>query len=249
MTIPPIVPTQPQEHLAEAPLTSGVSRGNGPQIGPAASHVPHVTPSGIVPTGATPSIALSSNETTIHSTPPRQQLRTPEGMPANRVVMKGASQPRKPYKEIGMLKAGLNMDLNNAVSGVPVPYLNASARQPYEVAVGENGLLYQIATSGEATLMHTEGASNPRDAYLHGMSAQGNVYPGSSTEVKQHSSFFAGNPGAAFGTMSVNRGQLRLVTDRSGHYCPPLDYSRQFQQELQARGADLSHMQESWCRI
>ncbi len=159
--------------------------------------------------------------------------------------LKGASDPKKPYKEIGMLKSGYDKDLNNAMMGVPITYLNAAERQQHEVLVGDDGLLYKQRPQG-ATLMDTRGAVNPKDAELYAMTSRGNVYAASSRQVKHHSSFLAGNPGSSFGSVSVNDGYIRKVSDASGHYYPPIEYSAQLPKELHSRGADLSQMETEY---
>jgi hypothetical protein len=140
--------------------------------------------------------------------------------------------------------AGLNMDLNNAAAGgTPVPYLSKEDRQKYEVTVGDDGLLYQKNEDGEPQVMDTSDGTNPNGAYLVGMSRRGSVYAASSQEVQHHSAFFAGDPGAAFGAMKVDQGQWQKVTDRTGHYQTPREYSQQLPAELGDRGADLSALE------
>lgn len=185
----------------------------------------------------------SSQQAPTRSGPSRTSpsLQRPEGAPPS-LSQAGASYPRKPYKEIGMLRqAGMGKDLSDAMAGMPVPYLNAAERQRHEVTVGADGRLYQ-QQQGQPARMDTAGAQNPPGANIYAMNKHGNIYSAPSTEVEHHSAFFAGNPGAAFGTMQVADGQLGMVTDSSGHYAPPRDYTKQFVQEMKARNADLSQM-------
>lgn len=161
------------------------------------------------------------------------------------LMQRGATGPRRPYRTIGMLRnAGLNKDLHGAMNGMPVPYMTKAERQPYEVTVGNDGRLYQRESGEQAHIrMDTSSAINPRGAYLFAMDDNGNIFAAASTAVRHHSAFFAGRPGAAFGTIAVSDGRLERVSDWSGHYAPPRDYSLQFVTELKRRNCDFSSMQ------
>ena len=71
------------------------------------------------------------------------------------------------------------------------------------------------------------------------MDKDGHIYAAPATEVKHHSAFFAGRPGAAFGCVSVRDGEIQHLNDESGHYLPPSDYGRQMLHQLKARGVKV----------
>jgi hypothetical protein len=55
-----------------------------------------------------------------------------------------------------------------------------------------------------------------------------------------HSSFLAGQPVAAAGSMEVYRGRLKFIDNNSGHYWPTIRHLRQMLRELNSRGTDLT---------
>ena len=175
----------------------------------------------------------------------RRELSSPYGAPPSRQAMTGASNPNKDYKTIGMLKSGYNKDLNNAMQGVPVPYMNSNERRRHEVLVGkDDGHLYQRNSSNSPERpMDTRDGVNPKEQYLFAMDGRGNTYAAPSTTVQHHSSFYSGNPVAAAGSMGVQDGKLRSVSDSSGHYAPTREYSQQFVTEMRSRGVDTSETQ------
>ncbi|MCY0388532.1 hypothetical protein OVY01_15185 [Robbsia sp. Bb-Pol-6] len=146
--------------------------------------------------------------------------------------------PRK-YKTVGMLKnAGALKDENNAKQGRPVKYLSESERDQYLV-MAKGGRLYQ-GPEGQEKPLDTRDGSNPRGAYLFAMDGKGEIFAASSQTVMHHSAFLAGQPVSAAGSLTAEEGRLAGVTDRSGHYAPPLEYSHQFSKELGRRGVDVN---------
>jgi hypothetical protein len=136
------------------------------------------------------------------------------------------------YKVIGMLRSGLDKDLNDARTATPVPYLLESQRGPYRVTV-TGGLLYQ-----NGNLLDTSHISN--GLYLFVMDGDGRIFSAAQTTVDHHSAFLAGNPVAAAGEIEVDQGKLLAVYDQSGHYMPPREYTEQFLKELKSLGVDLT---------
>jgi hypothetical protein len=55
-----------------------------------------------------------------------------------------------------------------------------------------------------------------------------------------HSSFFAGDPVAAAGELTVENGVLKGFTDQSGHYLPTYEYTQQAVDILASQGIDMS---------
>ena len=147
------------------------------------------------------------------------------------------SKPK--YKTLGILKnGGISKDLNNALMGImPVPYLNAEQRQQYLVEF-KNGKLYWRGQPLDTTNA-SDGGTFP-----FAMDAYGRIFAGHSQEVIHHSSFFSGGPVAAVGRMRVRNGTLELLTDTSGHYMPPLDYTNQVLAELKEQGVNLDGVEK-----
>jgi hypothetical protein len=72
----------------------------------------------------------------------------------------------------------------------------------------------------------------------------GNIYQ-SNYQVRgkfHHSSLVAGRPVSASGELAVERGVLKGITRRSGHYQQGPEYLDQFMAELGERGVDLSNV-------
>jgi hypothetical protein len=55
-----------------------------------------------------------------------------------------------------------------------------------------------------------------------------------------HSSFLAGMPTASAGELQVKKGQLKALTNKSGHYHPGAEQTYQVLNELKERGIPLS---------
>ena len=152
--------------------------------------------------------------------------------------------PRK-YKTVGMLKnAGFDKDLGNAMAGVPVDYLSSRNRAQYLVE-SQEGRLYH-GTEMASKPLDTRDGTNPQGAYLFAMDERGEIFAAPTQTVKHHSAFLAGNPVAAAGAIAAEEGRLTRVTDHSGHYAPPLEYSHQFTKELDRRGVDMSGVAVSY---
>lgn len=135
------------------------------------------------------------------------------------------------YKTIGMLRSGLQKELNDATNGGGhAPYLDERERLPYLVTA-YGGRLYQSGAP-----LDTTGVAN--STYLYVMDGEGRVFAAASDELNHHSAFLAGNPVAAAGSIEVVVGRLSSVFDQSGHYMPPLDYTLQFLKEMKSRGID-----------
>lgn|GEM_PF-4678455 len=137
-----------------------------------------------------------------------------------------------------MRKTGLEKDLNNALVGSAVPYLSEKESAKFLVQV-KDGHLYQEA-SGEMERLSTKGATNPADHYLFVMDGRGRVFAAPSRKVTHHSAFLSGNPVAAAGSFKVEEGRIVAITDQSGHYAPPREYSGQFVKEMKRKKADMS---------
>jgi hypothetical protein len=149
--------------------------------------------------------------------------------------------PMAKYKVIGMLRSGLEKEIGDSLfGGLPAPYLLQQQRAVHLVTVA-TGLLQQ-----QGNLLDTGAAINPVGAYIYVMDGDGRIYAAPSTVVQHHSAFLAGNPVAAAGEITVAHGRLTDVDDRSGHYMPPIDYSKQFLKELKSRGVAVDGIQVNY---
>lgn len=124
--------------------------------------------------------------------------------------------------------------------GSPVEYLNESEREQFKIIV-KDGKLHDaegnLFDTSSAHSLHTKG--DPRAIFA--MDHDGNIYA-SKRHAKgefHHSSFLAGGNVAAAGELKVTNGELRLISDKSGHYEPSLDMTRQVVNELGSRGVPM----------
>lgn len=115
----------------------------------------------------------------------------------------------------------------------PVTYLTEDERKQYEIKV-KDGLLVDINDNVFQT--------SPGDETIFVMSPSGSLYMKNSplTDVCRfhHSSFLAGTPVSAAGTIEVNAGVIEEITNESGHYRPTGQLVDQALSELAARGVD-----------
>jgi len=127
---------------------------------------------------------------------------------------------------------------NNWLQGrSTVTYLDDTGRQAYKLTT-KNGLLYDAKgnlfdTAGGSSL-HRGGGGRA----IFVMDSTGNIYA-SNYHGKgkfHHSSFLAGGPVAAAGEISVVRGKLTEITDRSGHYKPAPKFLAQAKDSLSKKG-------------
>jgi hypothetical protein len=82
------------------------------------------------------------------------------------------------------------------------------------------------------------------------MDAQGNIYASTEQVVGQfhHSSFLAGQPVAAAGELQVEAGELKLISNKSGHYKPSPDLTAQALKVLESQGVDVSRVAQDVVR-
>ncbi len=119
-----------------------------------------------------------------------------------------------------------------------VAYLDGDERSRYELSVS-GGKLKQNGNNFDTGNMFSSGAGAGYSIFV--MSPGGQLYanehkPG----LFHHSSFLAGLPTAAAGELQVNKGSLKMVTNKSGHYHPGAPQMYQAMQEFSSRGLSLS---------
>jgi hypothetical protein len=127
-----------------------------------------------------------------------------------------------------------------AVWGTKVKYLNADERLQYQMHI-KDGKLYDAEgnlfdTSDAKTLF--EGSGNA----IFVMDEFGTIYASKVQEVGlfHHSSFLSGQPIASAGELVVERGVIREITRRSGHYQPTAEQLNQFVEVLNKSGVDIN---------
>lgn len=132
------------------------------------------------------------------------------------------------YRTTPMLPryVGENIPGNNIWFGSVVRYLTRAERASY-VIYFRNGLLYSadeaLLDTRDALSLHSDGRA------IFVMTATGTFYASKYQMVGEfhHSSFVAGAPVAAAGEIEVIQGELITLSDRSGHYLPGQQFTRQ----------------------
>lgn len=123
--------------------------------------------------------------------------------------------------------------------GSAVRYLDQSERAAFKLTV-KDGKLYDaeghLFDTSDATSLHSR---DPRAIFV--MDQEGVIY--AFTRHVQgkfhHSSFLAGGDVAGAGELKVSNGDLKLISNKSTHYCPTRDMTIQVAKELRARGVPL----------
>ncbi len=124
---------------------------------------------------------------------------------------------------------------NSIWPGSQVKYLNSAERAQYELfvqagkLVDKNGNLYDTKSASSAF-------SGGRAIFVMGKT--GRIFANKSHSVGKfhHSSFLAGQPVGAAGEIKVDNGEIKLISNKSGHYKPSKMYIDQFLKELKTRG-------------
>ncbi len=119
------------------------------------------------------------------------------------------------------------------VWGTKVTYLTTEERQAFVLTV-RDGLF--LAADG------TPFTSTDKDGAIYVMDADGVFYASNEREPGEfhHSSFLAGAAVAAAGELIIEAGELRKITDVSGHYEPEQVYTAQALCELRHLGVELN---------
>jgi hypothetical protein len=138
-------------------------------------------------------------------------------------------------KTVPMLQAYQHEE-KGMVFGQKVRYLDETERQAYEVNV-KDGLLHgadgQPFDTRDATV-----SGEKTGSAIFVMDHDGKLYLSNQAGIAdfQHTSFLAGQPVAAAGTIRVEDGVIKEITRSSGHYRPAPDFLDQAVAELHARG-------------
>jgi len=130
-----------------------------------------------------------------------------------------------------------------------VTYLNEDQRKEFLISVKEG----KLVDSG-GSLFDTRDASSLHQTISRAifvMDKHGSIYASKQHEYCQfhHSSFLSGAPVASAGEIEVERGLLKLISNQSGHYRPPLALAKQTIEELERQGAMLDGVVEDWFEL
>jgi hypothetical protein len=135
---------------------------------------------------------------------------------------------------------GEHLPGNPLWAGKTVKYLTDAERTSYKLhfidgkIVDANGNLFDTSSGVSA---HSGGGSA-----IFIMDGAGNFFASNTHAVGEfhHSSLASGNPVAAAGELRVEKGVLKGMTDKSGHYRPTTDMTDQAIEVLKSNGIDLS---------
>lgn len=124
-----------------------------------------------------------------------------------------------------------------------VQYLEPDERKVY-ILTARDGLLYDASgalfdTTASVTAHNTAGFA------VFVMAEDGTIYASNYHEryVFHHSSFLGGGPVASAGEIRVKEGRVEALTNKSGHYKPPIAVAEQLLQELGKRGVDTHQLE------
>jgi hypothetical protein len=126
---------------------------------------------------------------------------------------------------------------NSSTVRTNVKYLEADEREAYKVSV-QNGLICDATGKPVDTSDALPQWGTDRRAAIFVMDKKGNMYMAKNHNVQfKHSSFLAGGPVAFAGEMQIEQGQVKVVSNRSGHYLPNENHLSRVAQELANKGA------------
>lgn len=146
---------------------------------------------------------------------------------------------------------GENEGRSAAFPGEHVKYFDEAGREQFRLVVHE-GRLYKASdgmpfdTSAGSSVW---GGGDSRAIFV--MDRHGNLFASNEHQVGvfHHSSFLAGGPVAGAGELKVVNGELKFMSDQSGHYRPAPEYLRQVVSRLEGDGVDVSGIEfGSWGR-
>jgi hypothetical protein len=126
---------------------------------------------------------------------------------------------------------------NSSTVRTNVKYLEADEREAYKVSV-QNGLICDATGKPVDTRDSLPQWGTDRRAAIFVMDKKGDMYMAKNRNAQfKHSSFLAGGPVAFAGEMQIEEGQVKVVSNRSGHYLPNEKHLSRVAQELANKGA------------
>lgn len=160
-----------------------------------------------------------------------------------------ADGPPLPTTELKPGYAGEHLGQSpNLPPGHRVAYLDEVAREQHRLVVHE-GRLYTTDGNLFDTSTGTShwGGGDQRAIFV--MDRHGNLYASNHHAVGRfhHSSFLSGGSVAGAGELKVVNGELKFMSDQSGHYRPAPQFLQQVARRLHGEGIDFSDVQfGSW---
>jgi hypothetical protein len=168
------------------------------------------------------------------------------GVTAPDVVGKKQAAPvqLKTKPMLGSYK-GENLPGNPIWGGKTVKYVTDTERTAYKLEF-KDGKIYDAA----GNLFDTSTASSAHSGggnAIFVMDGRGNFFASKTQIVGEfhHSSLAAGQPVAAAGELVVEKGVLKGISDKSGHYRPTTDMTDQAVQVLQSNGVDMTGVKKT----
>ncbi len=131
---------------------------------------------------------------------------------------------------------------NNVWPGSVIRYLSVADRKAFEISI-INGRLFTIDGLPFDTSATSSVFSGGEGRAIFVMDENGTFYASKTQKVGEfhHSSLVAGEPVAAAGELAVADGELTLLSDRSGHYKPNQELTRQALMALESSGVDFGN--------
>jgi hypothetical protein len=152
-----------------------------------------------------------------------------------RVPHTPAPEGAKYPNTVPMLSAYAN-EQHGMVFGQKVPYLSETERASFKISVKDGLLMGADGAPVDTRQATASGETTGRAIYV--MDHAGEMYLANESGLAefQHTSFLAGQPVAAAGTIRVEDGQVKEITRSSGHYRPAPEFLDQAVAELHAKG-------------
>jgi hypothetical protein len=158
-----------------------------------------------------------------------------------------AEGEKLPAKEMLSRFQGENVPGNSIwPGGRPVTYLDDSARAEYRLSVQDGKLYDADGDPFDTSAATTHWSGQGRAIFV--MDENGNIYASNRQVVGEfhHSSLLGGAPVAGAGELEVSNGELRLISNNSGHYLPSRAMTQRVLDVLASRGIDVSKVKIDW---
>ncbi|WP_280449415.1 hypothetical protein [Nocardia brasiliensis] len=153
--------------------------------------------------------------------------------------------PLSNYKSTGMdpRYAGEEVPGNSIWPGSHVKYLTEEERKAYQLTVKDGKIYDATGSLFDTSTAQTAHSGAGRAIFV--MDEKGNLYASTNHAIGEfhHSSFLGGKPVSGAGELQVVNGELKLVTDQSGHYKPSREYTDQVLDRLRNQGVSIDTSQ------
>ncbi len=128
---------------------------------------------------------------------------------------------------------------NNHIWGTQVDYLDEHRRRDHQLHVRDGSLYDNDGRPFDTSSGGSVHSGGGRAIFV--MDEHGNIYASNHHAPGRfhHSSFLAGQPVAGAGELRVIDGKLEVLSDQSGHYRPPREFTRQVVEHLRSLGVEI----------